>query len=73
MCLRFIGTKGGRLSDQVAALDYAINKKVRISNNSFGGYSMATAELIAIERAQRVQHLFVASAGNDNKNVDDPR
>lgn len=38
MCLRFIKGNRGKITDQIAALDYAVSNKARISNNSYGAY-----------------------------------
>lgn len=38
MCLRFIQGVEGRVSNQVAAIDYAAKMGAKISNNSYGGY-----------------------------------
>jgi thermitase len=64
MPLKFLGSGGGYTSDAVEALNYAVNKGVKISNNSWGGggYSQALAD--AINRADAAGHLFVAAAGN---------
>lgn len=71
MCLRFMGAKGGKVTDEVAALDYALTKGVRISNNSYGDYGGSLAERWAVERSRKFQHLFVTSAGNNNRDTDD--
>ena len=64
MPLKFLGSGGGYTSGAVEALNYAVNKGVKISNNSWGGggYSQALAE--AINSADAAGHLFVAAAGN---------
>lgn len=38
MCLRFIDGAEGRVSNQIAAIDYAAKMGAKISNNSYGGY-----------------------------------
>jgi subtilisin family serine protease len=55
----------GRLSDAVAALDYALAAGVSLSNNSWtwsGPASAALADLL--DAAGAAGHLFVAAAGN---------
>lgn len=67
---KFLGPKGGTLSDAVKAVDYFTDLKLKhginivATNNSWGGggYSLALSE--AIERANRAGILFVAAAGN---------
>jgi thermitase len=62
--LKFLGSGGGYTSGAVEALNYAVNKGVKISNNSWGGggYSQALAD--AINRTDAGGRLFVAAAGN---------
>jgi subtilisin family serine protease len=61
------------LSATIAALNYAVARGVKISNNSYGGIgSQSTSERNAITAARDAGHLFVAAAGNDNKNTDLP-
>jgi subtilisin family serine protease len=57
----------------IAALDYAVANGAEISNNSYGGCcGQISVERQAIEAAEVAGHLFVASAGNENDNNDDP-
>jgi hypothetical protein len=78
MALKILDDNGsGLLSDAVEALQYAVAKNVRVSNNSWG-YSEylpeeeadhnALRDAIAAARSQG--HLFVAAAGNDSVNTD---
>lgn len=64
MPLKFLGPDGGYTSDAAAAIDYAVNKGVKISNNSWGGGAANQTLLDAIKRADIAGHLFVAAAGN---------
>jgi thermitase len=64
MPLKFIGPNTGRTTDAVKALDYALNKGVKISNNSWGGSNHSQSLRDAIARADAAGHLFVAAAGN---------
>jgi subtilisin family serine protease len=71
MPLKFLSsTNTGATSDALAALDYALSQGVRLSNNSWGGspYSAVFADLLA--DAAALDHLFVASAGNNTLNTD---
>ncbi len=64
MPLKFLGPDGGSTSDAIEALNYAVAKGVKISNNSWGGGGSSQALLDAIKRADASGHLFVAAAGN---------
>ncbi len=70
MSLKFLGPKGGSISGAVKAIDYAIAKGAKISNNSWGGpgYSQTLAD--AITRADNAGQLFVAAAGNEGSDND---
>lgn len=65
MVLRFLGPDGGWTSDAIAALNYAVDKGVRVSNNSWGGGGYSLSLYNAIQNAGNIAgHLFVAAAGN---------
>ena len=65
MGLKFLDAAGrGFTSSAILALDYAVSKGVRISNNSWGGSGNDLALFDAIGRAADAGHLFVAAAGN---------
>ena len=71
MPLKFIGPGNfGYVSDAAAALDYAVSKGVKISNNSYGGWydscngCYARTLRDAISRADMAGHLYVAAAMN---------
>jgi subtilisin family serine protease len=70
MPLRFLGPAGGRTSDAILALQYAVANGATVSNNSWGGggYSQAMADAIA--QAGLAGHVFVASAGNSSLDTD---
>ena len=70
MPLKFLGKNGGSTLDAVEAINYAIKKGVKISNNSWGGGGYNQALYDAIKRADSAGHLFVAAAGNDGTNND---
>ncbi|MEJ5258791.1 MAG: S8 family serine peptidase [Anaerohalosphaeraceae bacterium] len=57
-------------SSLIAALNYAVQRGVKVSNNSYGGGSFNPAMYDALMAAQRAGHLFVAAAGNDASNND---
>ncbi|QIN79058.1 S8 family serine peptidase [Rubrobacter marinus] len=64
MPLKFLGTNGGYTSDAVEAINYAVARGVKISNNSWGGGGFSQALSDAISRADAQGHLFLAAAGN---------
>lgn len=71
MPLRFLNTDGsGYTSDAIEALNYAVSKGVKVSNNSWGGGSYSTPLFNAISNAKEHGHLFVAAAGNEKSNND---
>ncbi|MEO0493380.1 MAG: S8 family serine peptidase [Actinomycetota bacterium] len=69
MALRFLNAQGsGYTSDAIAALTYALDHDVVITNNSWGGgsYSWTLSNLIG----GATDHLFVAAAGNSALDLD---
>ena len=69
--LKFLDWFGsGSVADAVRAVDYATQKGIRITNNSWGGSENSQALLEAIERAGAAGGLYVAAAGNDGVNAD---
>ncbi len=70
MALQFLGPGGGSISDAIAALNYARNKGVKVSNNSWGGGGFSSSMRTAIENSKSVGHVFVAAAGNAGVNID---
>lgn len=72
MALKYLNDQGfGGSSYQAArAIDYAVANKAKIISASWGG-PIASIELRnAIVRAQRAGVVFVAAAGNENRDVD---
>jgi subtilisin family serine protease len=78
MALKVIGDAGeGTLGDAVEAIEYALDKGVRISNSSWG-YSEILPEELAdhnalfdiMQAAQASDHLFIMAAGNDGIDTD---
>lgn len=71
MALRFLDAEGsGSISDAIRALDYAVQMGARVTNNSYGGGSESQAMREAIAAAQAAGQLFVAAAGNDDRDND---
>lgn len=69
--LKFLSdTGGGSASDAVGAIDYCIAMDIPISNNSWGGNISSSSLEQAIGRAEAAGHLFVAAAGNNNRDTD---
>lgn len=67
MPLRFLGPDGnGWMSDAALAVEYAVEKGVKVSNNSYGyvGGSIAQSLYDAIAASRSAGHIFVAAAGN---------
>jgi thermitase len=64
MPLKVLGPNGGYTSDAVEALNYAVAKGAKISNNSWGGGGFSQTLKDAIAKADASGHLFVAAAGN---------
>lgn len=65
MALKFLGASGsGSTSGALAALNYAVAKGVKVSNNSWGGGGYSQAMVDAINAAAAQNHIFVAAAGN---------
>lgn len=76
MALKFLSAQGsGSDSGAISAISYAINMKkngvpLRVLSNSWGGSGYNPLLLDAIKQANDNGILFVAAAGNDNKNTD---
>ncbi len=69
MGLRFLDdNKTGLTSNGIKAINYAIDKGVKIINLSWGSYNKNTQLMNAIKRAQDRGVLIVAAAGNFGKN-----
>ncbi|PGA88676.1 S8 family peptidase [Bacillus toyonensis] len=67
MSLKFLGTNGGTISNAIKAIEYAKNKGVKITNNSWGGGGFSQALYDAIQQSNS---LFIAAAGNNGNNTD---
>jgi VCBS repeat-containing protein len=71
MALKFLDAFGGGFTeDAIQALNYAVAKGAKISNNSWGGGGYSQALFDAIRNAQSAGHIFVAAAGNEGSNND---
>jgi subtilisin family serine protease/subtilisin-like proprotein convertase family protein len=69
--LKFLGASGsGYTSGAVDALNYAVSKGIKISNNSWGGGGYSAALATALSNARAAGHVFVAAAGNASSNND---
>jgi len=72
MALKFLtNTGGGKTSDAVRAIDYAIAHGAKVLSNSWGGGGSSAALRVAIERAAASGVLFTAAAGNSNTDNDE--
>lgn len=73
---RLVGLKIGSaqgsisLSAAISALDYCVQKNIKVSNHSWGGGGYSQSMFNAISAARSAGHLFVAAAGNDGRNND---
>ena len=70
MALRFLGPNGGVTSDAILSVQYANSKRVRVSNNSWGGGGFSQGLYDAINAGKAGNHLFVAASGNSGINSD---
>ena len=71
MALKFLDANGGgKISDEIKCIDYAIAKGARIINMSFGDNAYSQAEFDALKKAMDNGILVVASAGNESVNND---
>jgi subtilisin family serine protease len=72
MALKFLGRDGsGSTADAIKCIDYARRQGAHVLSNSWGSAGRVSAALNqAIERARAADILFIAAAGNDNRNND---
>eukprot|EP00933_Yihiella_yeosuensis_P060656 TRINITY_DN63401_c0_g1_i1.p1 TRINITY_DN63401_c0_g1~~TRINITY_DN63401_c0_g1_i1.p1 ORF type:complete len:1195 (-),score=296.00 TRINITY_DN63401_c0_g1_i1:27-3611(-) len=72
MALKFLNHKGGgRTSDAITAVDYAVAHGAKILSNSWGGGGSSPVMRFAIQRAKEAGVLFVAAAGNSASDNDE--
>jgi subtilisin family serine protease len=69
-CRAFAANGNGFVSDSVKAVEYAVSKKARIINASYGSTSYSFSEWYAMFTAGQAGVMVVASAGNEGKNSD---
>ncbi len=71
MALKFLAANGsGAISNAVRALDFAVAKGAKISNNSWGGGGYSASMHASLIAAEAAQHLFIAAAGNASSDND---
>ncbi|MFO7791376.1 MAG: NosD domain-containing protein [Candidatus Saliniplasma sp.] len=77
MSLKFIDQTGsGTISDAISSLEYVLEKKkegvnIVATSNSWGGSEKSRFLSEAIERHRDEDILFIAAAGNSNRNVEE--
>jgi subtilisin family serine protease len=72
MPLKILDAKGdGLVSDEIAAIEYAVSHGAKIINASYSGSSFSNAEYDAIKDARDAGILFVAAAGNEGSDNGD--
>lgn len=73
MCLKVVASATGiiQLSSVLQALDYLREKKVKISNHSYGSVSYSVPEYNAISQLKRDGHLFITASGNNGCDLDE--
>jgi subtilisin family serine protease len=71
MALKFLDeNKSGATSNGIKAIRYAIAKKVKIINASWGSYNKSSAMQEVLKEAEKAGILFVAASGNYGGNND---
>lgn len=71
MALKFLRSGGsGSINDAIACVNYASDNGADVMSNSWGGGGFSLNVLRAIEDAQREGAIFVAAAGNNNRDTD---
>lgn len=74
MPLKFLDEGGnGTTFDSLRAIQYAIDKGVMLSNNSYGSVGLTQCDTMMLEAVEQSGMLFVAAAGNSGADNDDPR
>jgi subtilisin family serine protease len=75
IAVKFLDERGrGGVSDAVAAIEYAVRRKAKVINCSFGSSSKSKSLEDAVEYAKDKGALLVVAAGNDGDNLErDPQ
>lgn len=69
MGLKFLDSRGrGEDINAIRCIDFAIDNRVNVLSNSWGGYDYVPEMAEAIERAREAGILFIAAAGNESNN-----
>ncbi len=69
MALRFLSRNGGgKISDEIECIQYAVNQGAKIISGSFGEYDFSRSEKAAIDTARNSGVLFIFAVGNDGEN-----
>jgi subtilisin family serine protease len=63
-------TGSGNTLDAVECLNFCVQNGASISSNSWGGGGYSQSLYDAINAANNAGHLFIAAAGNDQRNID---
>ncbi len=70
VALKFLGRTGsGSTSGAISAINYCVDKGIKVSNNSWGGPGSSSLQS-AITSAQTAGHLLICAAGNSGVNID---
>lgn len=64
--IKFLSPAGGNTDVAIVAIDYAISRKVKIINVSWGGPKPSPLLEEMIKRCQKLGILFIAAAGNES-------
>lgn len=71
MGIKFLTASGsGSLAGAISSIDYATSMGAHIQSNSWGGGGFNQQLKEAIERSNEAKSIFIAAAGNDNRNND---
>ncbi|MFP4380136.1 MAG: S8 family serine peptidase [Candidatus Sumerlaeia bacterium] len=70
MALKFMAWSGGYTADAIAAIEYSMDKNVKIVNHSWGQYDASQALEDAFAASNAAGQLSVISAGNSDLDID---
>lgn len=67
-----IGSRTGSVSVSagISAINYCVNKGVKVSNHSWGGTSYSSSFDSAVTNARNAGHMLICAAGNSSRNND---